>query len=214
VLSRSDKTLAGRKLLLGMLGVLVVVVSAIAIPSFSCRPADPKLDDLGVIPSFHLFDERGQPFTEQAFAHHVTIVSFLFTRCDTICPVTTMKMQRIQEKTFDIGDRIELLSFSVDPGYDTSARLAEYAQRYRADPARWRFVTGPVADVHALIEGPLMTSMAVEEVRPNGVPNIAHGGYFLLVGPDRVIRGTYDSNDLNRLDELIHDARYLARVSL
>src|SRR5262249_34841715 len=142
----------GRKLLLGMLGVLVVAVAAIALPSFACRPSDPKLRDLGVVPPFPLIVQRGPAVTDPAFARHVTIVSFVFTRCDTICPITTMKMQRIQEKTFDAGDRIELLSFSVDPAYDTPARLTEYAQRYRADPARWRFVTGPIADVHALIE--------------------------------------------------------------
>jgi len=173
-----------------------------------------KLEDLGVVPPFHLVDERGQRFTEAAFAGHVTIVSFLFTRCDTICPVTTMKMQRIQDKTFDVGDRVELLSFSVDPEYDSPARLAEYAKRYQADPARWRFVTGPVADMHKLVEGPLMTSMTRESDRPNGIPNIAHGGYFLLIGPDRVIRGVYDSNDIQRLDEMIHDARFLARVAI
>jgi protein SCO1/2 len=197
-----------------MLAILVVAVAGIATPSFLFRPKDPELTDLGVVPPFRLTDERGQPFTEAAFARHVTIVSFLFTRCDMICPVTTMKMQRIQEKTFDIGDRIKLLSFSVDPEYDTPPRLAEYAQRYQADPGRWRFVTGPFADVYSLIRGPFMSSMLRDKDRPNGVPNIAHAGYFLLVGPDRVIRGKYDSDDIHRLDELIRDARFLARVSL
>ena len=206
--------LSGRRLLLGMLAILVVIVGSIAGLSFSCRAKDPQLKDLGVIPPFQLVDERGQPFTEAALAGHVTIVSFLFTRCDTICPTTTLKMQRIQEKTFDVGDKVKLLSFSVDPEYDTPERLAAYAVHYKADPARWRFVTGPAATVHGLVEGPFMTSMLREADRPGGVPNIAHGGYFMLIGPDRVIRGKYDSNDLNELDELIHAARYLARVSL
>ncbi len=204
----------GRRILLGMLGVLVVAVGAIAIPSFVCRPPDPKLDDLGVVPPFSLTDERGQPFTEAAFDHHVTIVSFIFTRCDLTCPITSMKMQRIQDKTFDVGDKVKLLSFSVDPDYDTPPRLAEYAKKYQADPARWRFVTGPHAAVQALVEGPLMINMQRDADRPGGVPNIAHQGIFLLIGPDRVIRGTYDQNDINRLDEMIHDARFLARVSI
>jgi len=100
-----------------------------------CRRADPALDDLGAVGSFVLTDERGEPFSDAARAAHVTIVSFLFTRCDTICPVTTMKMARLQEKTFDVGAKVKLASFSVDPEYDTPARLAEYAQRYGADPA-------------------------------------------------------------------------------
>ena len=206
---------AGRRLLLGMLVVLtIVVVPGILVPTLMCRPADPELADLGTVPPFQLVDERGQVFTEQALRGQVTIVSFLFTRCDTICPVTTMKMAGVQEKTFDVGSKVKLVSFSVDPAYDTPERLAAYATRYRADPTRWRFVTGPADTVHALVEGPFMTSMLREPDRPNGIPNIAHGGHFLLVGPDLVIRGTYDSGDIHRLDALMHDARYLARVSL
>jgi protein SCO1/2 len=33
----------------------------------------------------------------------------------------------------------------VDPDYDTPAVLKEYARRWSADPATWRFLTGDVA---------------------------------------------------------------------
>jgi protein SCO1/2 len=177
-----------------------------------CRRADPELPDLGDVGAFALTDERGAPFTDATLHGQVTIVSFVFTRCDTICPVTTMKMARLQEKTFDARARIKLASFSVDPAYDTPARLAEYAQRYRADPERWRFVTGPVEAMRRLVEGPFMSSMASEGVTPSGAPAISHSGYFLLVGGNAHIRGAYDSNDIQRLDEMIRDARYLART--
>ena len=204
--------IAGRKLLLGMLAVLVLaVVPGIFIPSLMCRGDAPHLDDLGALPHFQLVDERGASFTDDALRGHPTIVSFLFTRCDTICPVTTAKMRRIQEETF--GDPIKLASFSVDPTYDTPARLTEYAKRFTADPERWRFVTGPVDRVQPLLEGPFMTSMQREgSDRPGAVPNIAHGGYFMLVDGTLRIRGAYDSSDIHRLDDLVRDARYLART--
>jgi protein SCO1/2 len=203
----------GRRLLVAMLLVfLLAVVPAVFVPTLMCRPADPNLDDLGEVPAFKLTDERGQPFDDSALRGHVTIVSFLFTRCDSICPVTTMKMQLIQEKTFDVGDRIKLLSITVDPAYDTPERLAAYAQRYKADSARWRFVTGPVDQVHTLVEGGFMTSMLREGDQPNGIPNIAHRGYFMLVDPQAHIRGKYESSDVKQLDMMIHDARYLSRV--
>jgi len=188
------------------------VVPAVVMPTLMCRQPDPVLDDLGAAGTFALTDERGEPFTDAAIAGHITIVSFLFTRCDTICPVTTMKMQRLQDKTFDARAHIKLASFSVDPGYDTPARLAEYAQRYQADPARWRFITGPVEAMRALVEGPFMNSMAKEGVTASGAPQVSHSGYFLLLDGRGHIRGTYDSNDVQRLDEMIRDARYLART--
>jgi protein SCO1 len=214
-LARSARSpVPGRRLLLGLLTVfLAAVVPAVVAPTLMCRRPDPELPDLGAVGSFALTDERGQPFTDAALRGHVTIVDFVFTRCDTICPVITMKMARLQDKTVDAAAVIKLASFSVDPAYDTPERLAEYAQRYRADPARWRFVTGPPDDMRRLVEGPFMNSMANEGITPSGAPAISHSGYFLLVDGNAHVRGVYDSNDIKRLDQMIHDARYLARTS-
>jgi protein SCO1 len=209
-----SSSIRGPRLLIALLLVLLAaVLPAVVAPTLIFRPEDPELADLGSVGTFALTDERGQPFSEAALHGKVTIVNFVFTRCDTICPITTMKMARLQDKTFDAAAVIKLASFSVDPGYDTPARLAEYAQRYKADPTRWRFVTGPVEDMRRLVEGPFMNSMANEGVTASGAPAISHSGYFLLVDRSGHIRGVYDSNDLRRLDEMIHDARFLLRTS-
>jgi protein SCO1/2 len=204
--------MSGRKLLLALLGVLTVAVSVMAIPAFVCRPADPVLEDDGVVPPFALVDDHGSPFTDAALRGHVSMVDFVFTRCDSICPISTMKMERIQEKTFDIGGKVKLVSFSVDPEYDTPLRLAAYAKMYHADDERWRFVTGPLATMQSLIEGPFMINMQRDGQQKNGAPNIAHQGHFLLIDQKLHIRGTYDSSDTQRLDEMIRDARFLART--
>lgn len=200
-------------MLLG-LGAIVLCAVGVVGATIATRPPDPKLDELGDVGKFQLVDDRGAAINDGALRGHVTIVSFLFTRCDTICPVTTAKMKALQEKTFDVGDRVKLVSFSVDPVYDTPERLDAYAQRYQADPTRWRFVTGEPDKLRAVVEGPFMTSMAREEERPGGIPNIAHGGYFMLVDPRGHIRGHYDSNDIHKLDELVRDARFLARTMM
>lgn len=209
-----SKRFGGKRVLLVMLAIVVLgAVPAVVVPILWTRGKAPKLSDLSTLPAFSLVDERGTPFTEEALRHHPTIVSFIFTRCDTVCPITSMKMEKIQEKTFDAGARIKLLSISVDPAYDTPARLAEFAQKYKADPERWRFVTGEPKAIQALVEGPFLTSMQREADRPDGIPNIAHGGYFMLVDGELHIRGMYESNDIQRLDEMIRDARYLARIA-
>jgi protein SCO1/2 len=201
----------GRKLLLGLVAIIVVAMIPVVVV-LAKRPHDPNLDDLGMIPPFQLQDDRGQPISQEVFRGHPTIVSFLFTRCDTICPITTMKMAKIQEKTFDVGSKVKLVSISVDPKYDTPDKLAEYAQRYHADPARWRFITGDYDAIYRLVEGPFMSSMMREPDKAPNVPSIAHNGYFMLVDGNLHLRGAYDSGDIHRLDELIRDARYLART--
>ncbi|MEO7319922.1 MAG: SCO family protein, partial [Chthoniobacteraceae bacterium] len=45
-----------------------------------------------------------------------------------------------------------LLSISIDPAYDTPARLAEYARPYLGEGGQWTFATGATADIQKLGE--------------------------------------------------------------
>jgi protein SCO1/2 len=203
----------GPRVLIAMLVILLAaVIPGVFLPTLACRE-DRKLDDLGTVPAFSFVDQTGQVFTEQALRGHPTIVNFIFTRCDTICPITSMKMARLEAKSRDKrGIAVKLLSISVDPVHDTPAQLAAFAQKYQANPARWRFVTGKQDEISALVQGPFMSPMDREGTMTSGAPNIVHSGYFFLVDGDLVIRGAYDSNDVHRLDQMLHDARYLART--
>ncbi|MDQ3339559.1 MAG: SCO family protein [Myxococcota bacterium] len=205
--------LSGKRVLIAMLVILLAaVIPGVFLPTLACRE-DRKLDDLGTVPAFSLVDETGHVFTEEALRGHPTIVNFIFTRCDTVCPITSMKMQRLEEKTRDKrGIAVKLLSISVDPTHDTPAQLAAFAQKYKANPARWRFVTGKPEEISALVQGPFMSPMDRDGTTTRGAPNIVHSGYFMLVDGDLKIRGAYDSNDVHRLDQMLHDARYLART--
>ena len=203
----------GPRVLIAMLVILLAaVIPGVFLPTLACRE-DRKLDDLGTVPAFSLVDETGSVFTEEALRGHPTIVNFIFTRCDTVCPITSMKMARLEEKTRDKrGIAVKLVSISVDPTYDTPDKLAAFAKKYKANPERWRFLTGKPDEISALVQGPFMSPMDREGTTTRGAPNIVHSGYFLLVGGDLVIRGAYDSNDVKRLDQMVHDARYLART--
>ena len=131
-----------------------------------------------------------------------------------------MKMAKIQEKTFDIGDqRIKLVSFSVDPEYGWHAGAPRRLRR-EALPRRWRALalSSPArsATIQALVEGPFDDhSMQRDGTsrRRRAVEHRAPGLLPVLVDRHRHIRGiVYDSNDIQRLDEMIRDARYLART--
>lgn len=204
----------GRRLLFALLVIfLVAVIPSVFVPTLMCRPATPELLDLGAVPAFSLVDEHGDVFTEEALRGHPTIVGFVFTRCESICPVITAKMHGVQEKTADPkGVAIKLVSISVDPAYDTPPRLLEYANLHQANFERWRFLTGPRDAVHALVEGPFMNSMLQQGVTASGAPSISHSGYLTLVDADLQIRGVYDSNDVQALERLMRDARFLVRT--
>ena len=59
-----------------------------------------------------------------------------------VCPRLSANFAVLAKR---FGGRVALLSVTVDPDYDTPAVLKEYARRWSADPATWRFLTGDVA---------------------------------------------------------------------
>ncbi len=72
----------------------------------------------------------------------IVIMDFIYTRCVGPCPILSSTFMKVQERLGDrLGKDVFLISFSVDPDYDTPARMKEYAQRFRARPG-WTFVTG------------------------------------------------------------------------
>jgi protein SCO1/2 len=161
----------------------------------------------GALPEFQFTNQAGAAFSREQLLGHVSIANFIFTRCPTVCPVFTMKMRRVAEQT---SKKIRLVSFSVDPSYDTPERLAAYASKHRADTTRWDFLTGEQEQVKDTVEGALKISMERRGLDENGVPDIVHGTHFVLFDALGQIRGYYNSDDAERIASLIADAEYLA----
>lgn len=202
--------LRGRTLLLAVVGVVVVLmIPTVVVPTVFFPPKPPSFTDDVALPDFALTDHTGAAFTPRELVGRVTIVNFIFTRCDTVCPVTTMKMRTVMDRTGD-ERAIHLVSVSVDPDHDTVPVLATYAAQYGADPARWRFVRGDIRAVRALVEQAMKIGFDKVGTLPSGAPNISHSGHFVLLDDRGHLRGYYDSDDWGRVETLMRHARWLA----
>jgi protein SCO1/2 len=69
------------------------------------------------------------------------VLTFIFTKCGTICPVMSQTFARLQEKLGPDQASVRLVSISIDPEYDTAARLAAYGKQVGAG-RHWHFYTG------------------------------------------------------------------------
>lgn len=209
----AKRGIRGRTLFAGIIGLLLlIVVPTIVLPTLVFRKPAPQLDDYGELPEFSLVTERGTPITREQLRGHVTIVDFIFTRCDTLCPVLSARMTRIQEMTADVGDKVKLASFSVDPEHDTPEVLAAYARDWNADAGRWVFITGDSAEVRKTIEEGLMAGYDPDgTIQANGAPSINHSGHFILLDKDVHIRGVYHHSDTTKVEAMIRHARWLSR---
>ena len=79
----------------------------------------------------------------------VTIVDFIYTRCQTVCLALGSTYQQMQTSlqsdrvTGAAQSRVQLMSVSFDSQRDDQQALAEYAARMNADAAIWRLVRVP-----------------------------------------------------------------------
>jgi protein SCO1/2 len=96
-----------------------------------------------VLPDTQLMDMDGKPFAlrSEMEGEDPVMVNFVFTTCSAICPVMSATFAQVQQRLAPAGERLRLVSISVDPEHDTPARLREYAKSFGARGG-WRFVTG------------------------------------------------------------------------
>ena len=159
---------------------------------------------LGTVPDFRLVDQTGAPFGPDRLAGRVWIADFVFTRCPDVCPRMTERLAAVQRA---LGDRADLVSVSVDPAYDTPARLAAFAREHGADSPRWHFLTGDTRYVQEAVLRGFNVAFSRES---EDIATLTHGVHVVLVDGRGRIRGYYDSNDADALERLQVDARRLA----
>ena len=111
----------------------------------ACSSSEPP-PHLGTVPDFALVDHQDKVFNRSSLVGHVSIASFVFTRCPTVCPMITERTRGLQDEFEDV-DTVQLVSFSVDPSHDTPEVLRAYRQRYGAHDDRWVHVTGESAEL-------------------------------------------------------------------
>jgi len=184
-----------------------VVGTAEARPEAHAARVDLRLP----LPAFTLTDERNKPFGLADMKGKVWVADFVFTTCPTVCPKLTKKMVLVQDRTRPLGDAVHLLTITVDPENDTPDKLAAYAKQYGADPLRWRFLTGSLAQIEGAVMSGFKIVMGKKESSPgSGLVTIFHGEKLVLVDRDANIRGYYDADD-EGIEDLVRQVESLAK---
>lgn len=106
-------------------------------------PTAEKLPVLDNIESFELEDVHKDVYRSNN--DKVKLVSFFYTNCPDVCPLTMMDFQILQKKLKSeglFGDSVELIAISLDPKHDTKEVIRNYAQSFDADPTGWKWLRG------------------------------------------------------------------------
>jgi protein SCO1/2 len=114
-----------------------------------------RLADIGPAPRTVLVDSEGKPFDLVKLRGKVVLVSFVYTTCNGVCPLTTQTLGGAQKKLREAllwGKSVEFVSITLDPKRDTPRVLRDYARLFKADPAAWHYLTGSAEEVNEVIK--------------------------------------------------------------
>jgi len=170
---------------------IFVVITLLALAA--CERAQPALPILAEIPPFTLTNQNGEVFHSAQLSGHVWVADFIFTNCPGACLRMSHQMSLVQA-----GSTARMVSFSVDPDRDTPPVLAAYAKRYKADPARWHFLTGARPALDAVGEAFLLGKISLD-----------HSSRFALVDRQMFVRGSYQTDEPGAVERLLKDIKRL-----
>jgi len=134
------------------------------------------------LPDVRLRDAGGRRFRTSELRGMPVALGFLYTRCaiPEACPRLARQLSETQELIggpTELRGQARLLTVTLDPKYDTPARLARYGRERGADPALWTLATGDSAALAALLAAAGIT------VRGAG-PGMVHEEALIVYRPD------------------------------
>jgi protein SCO1/2 len=157
------------------------------------------------IAPFSLTNQNGLTVTEKDYMNKIYVADFFFTTCPSICPKMTANMGLIQEN-IKTDNQVLLLSFSVTPEIDSVQQLKSYAIEKGVIDSKWNLLTGNKKEIYELAR---KSYLAVKNDGDGGEHDMIHTENFILVDPEKRIRGFYDGTDIKAMDELLSDIKVL-----
>src|SRR5690554_4886780 len=154
------------------------------------------------IADFKLVNQMGDTITQDVFKDDIYVANFFFVTCPTICPIMSNYFAELQDDFMD-EPKVKFISHSVTPIMDSVPVLAEYGEKYGADPDKWILATGDKKEIYNLAR---KSYFAVLDEGDGGVQDFIHTENMILVDSKRRIRGYYDgtsSQDMQRLRDEI-----------
>lgn len=122
----------------------------------------------------------------------VAVVDFIYTRCTTLCLALGGSMGQLEHlfKQVGYGQRIQLISLSLDPTYDTPNRLNDYLRRFSASSA-WK--AGRILQANE--QQAILQAFGVVAI-PDGLGGIEHNAALHVINAQGQLVGIFDTNDV------------------
>ena len=158
------------------------------------------------VPFFYLRDQDSNLVRSTDMIGKVWVADFFFTTCQTICPIMTTNMKRLNVSTKDLKNHVQFISFTINPKHDGPAMLRKYISHHGIEATNWKFLTGKEEETHTLGIENFQIFAGRDDEAEDG---FAHSGAFTLVDKEGYVRGVYLGTDSKQVNQLEKDLRKL-----
>jgi protein SCO1 len=129
---------------------LITLVFALWLSASLCLAESPW--DQSYFTNLEVVDQDGRTlhFYDDVLKDNQVVISFFYTSCKEICPVSTARLARVDEL---LGKRrnLKFIAISVDPENDTPEKLKSFAEAFGLG-ANWILLTGKPDNLKTIAE--------------------------------------------------------------
>jgi protein SCO1/2 len=154
-------------------------------------------------PDFTLVDGlTGKPVTLSALRGKVVALTFLYTQCPDVCPLTAQRFREAQRALGGRGGEVVFMAVSVDPQGDTPANVRAFSSATQLSE-NWHYLIGPREQL-----APVWTAYGIGATPDVGAATVTHTDAVYLI--DRQGRERVLMRPVPAAEDLAHNLRTLA----
>ena len=154
-----------------------------------------------------LADPDGRPVSLRALRGQVVVLTFLYTSCPDVCPLTADLLAAADRELGDRAADVRYVIVSVDPERDTPEARRIFLARHRLPAARSHYLSGPAGELARLWRAHGVSRAPDEPHAHDEGGEVTHTDVLFLIDADGDEREVVRS-DVDRAD-LVHDLRVL-----
>jgi len=189
---------SGGEIMRKLFGLSSILLIALVLGA--CSSGGFKADHAYKVEPFSFTNQLNEEVTLDDLKGEVWLAQFVFSNCTTICGPMMFNMAELQDMLIaeDIED-YKIVSYTVDPKFDTPEVLQEYLGRYGAtDESKWEMLTGYTTEEISGIANKSFKTVVIDD--PNS-DQVTHGSKFYLVNQQGEVVKTYDGAKMPNSDQ-------------
>lgn len=134
---------------------------------------------------------RSFPLVERMAGRGTVLLSFTYTSCETLCPLTNAILSGVEDGAAEQSLPLTIISMTIDPARDTPAAMAETRAEVSAGED-WLFLTAEPAPHRQLMADLAVNVSALEDHDPMFLlGDFCTGNFLRIVGipePDKLLK--------------------------